>query len=49
MQKVILALIAMSLSGCAAPIVTTQSAGCSSLIPDSSRFSGGAKRAMRRR
>jgi hypothetical protein len=30
-----LATLACALSACAAPIVTTQSAGCSSLIPDS--------------
>lgn len=30
-----LAMLACALSACAAPIVTTQSAGCSSLIPDS--------------
>lgn len=29
-----LAMLACALSACAAPIVTTQSAGCSSLIPD---------------
>lgn len=29
------AMLACALSACAAPIVTTQSAGCSSLIPDS--------------
>jgi hypothetical protein len=33
MQKVII--VALLLTGCAAPIVTTHSAGCSSLIPDS--------------
>jgi hypothetical protein len=30
-----LVMLACGLSACAAPIVTTQSAGCSSLIPDS--------------
>lgn len=34
-MKALLAVAALSLSACAAPIVTTQSAGCSSLIPDS--------------
>jgi hypothetical protein len=34
-MKAILAVAALSLSACAAPIVTTQSSGCSSLIPNS--------------